>query len=226
MKNSARQFTLVADKEIQAKHVSERSKLQQERNRAYLLSALLLGCIAMLSVAVITLASIHTVVPVISVIDANGHVVKQEVVQTETIQGQESLIQSQIHDFVTYCNTFDPAWRQRYYDLCRLHSSQQVADQYDREISPENPSNPYFLIGTNGRRTPKITSISAIDKQAYRVSFQSVTEKPGSAPTIDYYTALVRFSFTNKPLALGDRWENALGFVATSYRKDQELSNQ
>jgi type IV secretion system protein VirB8 len=226
MSKTSRQFTLIADKNTQTVHVSERSKLRQERDRAYLLIALLLCGIVALSIAVATLASIHTVVPVISVIDANGHVVEQEVVQKETIQGQESLIQSQVHDFITYCNTFDPAWRQRYSDLCRLHSSQQVADLYDREIAPENPNNPYFLIGGNGRRTPKITSISAVEKQAYRVSFQSVTDKPGSAPTIDYYTALVRFSFTNKPLALGDRWENALGFVATSYRKDQELSTQ
>lgn len=221
-----RPFTIQSDEKLSENLVGERTRLLMERNRAYLFSTFLTICIICMGFAVATLASIQTVIPVISVIDANGHVIKQEVVQKETIQSQESLIQSQIHDFITYCNTFDPAWRQRYSDLCRLHSSQEVADQYDREISPENPNNPYFLIGANGRRTPKITSISAIEKQAYRVSFQSITEKTGSAPTTDYYTALVRFSFTNKPLALGDRWENALGFVATSYRKDQELSNQ
>lgn len=221
-----RKYSVKDDALTSHSQTAERHKLLLERNRAYLFCSLLMLCVICMSFAVATLATIHTVVPVISVIDSNGHVVKQEIVQRETIVGQESLVQSQIHDFITYCNTFDPAWRQRYSDLCRLHSSQQVADIYDQEISPENPNNPYFLIGSNGKRTPKITSISAIDKQAYRVSFQSVTEKPGSAPTIDYYTALVRFSFTNKPLALGDRWENALGFVATSYRKDQELSTQ
>lgn len=221
-----RKYTVKEDVLTTFAQTSERRKLLIERNRAYLFCFLLMLCVISMGFAVATLATIHTVVPVISVIDANGHVVKQEIVQRETIQDQESLVQSQIHDFITYCNTFDPAWRQRYSDLCRLHSSQQVADVYDQEISPENPNNPYFLLGSNGKRTPKITSISAIDKQAYRVSFQSVTEKPGSAPTIDYYTALVRFSFTNKPLALADRWENALGFVATSYRKDQELSTQ
>ncbi|MBD4256077.1 type VI secretion protein, partial [Xanthomonas citri pv. citri] len=41
-----------------------------------------------------------------------------------------------------------------------------------------------------------------------------------------YYTALVRYTFTFKPLALGDRWENALGYATTAYRKDQELSRQ
>lgn len=221
-----RPFTIKSDPDLSHDYMGDRSRLLTERNRAYLFCTFLTICIVVLCIAVISLASIQTVVPVISVIDSNGHVVKQEIVQAETIQSQESLIQSQIHDFITYCNTFDPAWRQRYSDLCRLHSSQEVAGQYDREISLENPKSPYFLVGASGRSTPKITSISAIEKQAYRVSFQAITEKPGSAPTTDYYTALVRFSFTNKPLAIGDRWENALGFVATSYRKDQELSNQ
>lgn len=221
-----KKFTLVADPDTRSNLLSEREQLVQERNRAYLVCAFLTICVVSMGFAIATLSSIHSVIPVISVIDANGHVVKQEIVQKDSIQSHESLIQSQIYDFITYCNTFDPVWRQRYSDLCRLHSSQQVADQYDREISPENPNNPYFLIGTGGRRTPKITSISAIDKQAYRVSFQSITEKPGSQTSTEYFTALVRFTFTNKPLAVGDRWENALGFVATSYRKDQELSKQ
>ncbi|MNR67056.1 VirB8 protein [compost metagenome] len=58
------------------------------------------------------------------------------------------------------------------------------------------------------------------------MSFQSITEKAGSAPKTEYYTALVQSTFTFKPLAIGDRWENALGFATTAYRKDQELSRQ
>lgn len=218
--------TLVKDRALQETQVAERTSLILERNRLYMVCGLLLLGIIALSIAVATLASIHTVVPVISVIDANGHVIKQEVTSKDKILGQDSFIQSQVYDFVQDCNTFDPAWRQRYSDLCRLHSSKQVAEQYDQEISPTNTNNPYFLLGNNGRSYPKITSISAIEKHAYRVSFQQITEKPGSAPTTEYYTALVRFTFTGQPLALADRWENAMGFVATSYRKDQELKTQ
>lgn len=218
--------TLKDDETSKASQISERSSLILERNRLLLICALLTTVIIGLSIAVATLASIHTVVPVISVIDANGHVIKQEVTSKDKILGQDSFVQSQVYDFVQDCNTFDPAWRQRYSDLCRLHSSKQVAEQYDQEISPTNTNNPYLLLGNNGRSYPKITSISAIEKHAYRVSFQQITEKPGSAPTTEYYTALVRFTFTGQPLALADRWENAMGFVATSYRKDQELKTQ
>jgi type IV secretion system protein VirB8 len=202
------------------------NKLKQERNRAYLFIALLTAAVIGLAGAVTVLSNVHTVIPVVSVIDANGHVVKQQVVNMETIAGQESYIQSQVFDFIMACNTFDPDWRQRFADLCRLHSTETVARQYDAENAGDNPNNPYYLIGTSGKRYPKVTGITSLGKDAYQVSFQSITEKPGAAPKIEYFTALVRYTFTYKPLALGDRWENPLGFAATAYRKDQELSRQ
>ncbi|SAL60075.1 type IV secretion system protein [Caballeronia humi] len=218
--------TFLGDAKTQAAQLGGSNKLKQERNRAYLFIGLLLICLASLAGAVTVLANIHTVIPVVSVIDANGHVVKQQVVDKEILTGQESFVQSQVYDFIMYCNTFDPDWRQRFADLCRLHSTQTIAAQYDAETSADNPNNPYYQIGQGGRRYPKVTGITSLGKDAYQVSFQSITEKPGSAPKIDYYTALVRYTFTFKPLALGDRWENALGFAATAYRKDQELSRQ
>lgn len=216
--------TFMGDGVTRAAQLGGSNLLKQQRNRAYLLIALLLLVICGLAAAVTVLAQMHTVIPVVSVIDANGHVVKQQVVNQETLMGQEAFVQSQVYDFVMYCNTFDPDWRQRFADLCRLHSTQSVAALYDRETSAENPSNPYYQIGPSGRRFPKITGITSLGKDAYQVSFQSITEKPGSAPKAEYFTALVQTTFTFKPLALGDRWENALGYATTAYRKDQELS--
>jgi type IV secretion system protein VirB8 len=219
-------WTFKGDSDTQAMQLGGSNKLKQERNRAYLFIGLLVFSIGGLASAVAVLANTHKIIPVVSVIDANGHMVKQQVVSAETITGQESFVQSQVYDFIMYCNTFDPNWRQRFADLCRLHSTQAVAGQYDAETSADNPDNPYYQIGQGGRRYSKITGITSLGKDAYQVSFQSITEKPGTPPKTDYYTALVRYTFTFKPLSLGDRWENALGFAAMAYRKDQELSRQ
>lgn len=218
--------TFLGDRSTQALQLGGSNHLKQQRNRAYWLIALLLLVMTGLASAVAVLAKIHTVIPVVSVIDANGHVVKQQVVSQETITGQEAFVQSQVYDFIMYCNTFDPDWRQRFADLCRLHSTPAVAAQYETETSADNPNNPYYQIGPGGRRYPRITGITSLGKDAYQVSLQSITEKAGSPPKTDYYTALVRYVFTFKPLALGDRWENALGYATTAYRKDQELSRQ
>ena len=219
-------FTFLTDPAIQAVQWGGSYKLKAERNRAYLFIGLLSLCVLGLSLAVAVLATVHTVIPVVSVVDANGHVVKQQVVTPESLTGEESFVQSQVHDFVMYCNTFDPSWRQRFADLCRLHATQDVAKQYDAETSPDNTANPYYQLGTGGRRFPKITGITSLSKNTYQVAFQSILEKPGQGPKVEYYTALVSFIFTNKPRALDDRWENALGFAVTAYRKDQELSRQ
>lgn len=218
------QHTFKGDNHTRTLQLAGMNQLTQERNRAYLFSILLILCLTGLAIAVTVLASIRKIVPVISVIDANGHVIKQQIVHPETIVGHESFVQSQIYDFITYCNTFDPDWRQRFSDLCRLHSAQAIARQYDIETAAENPKNPYYQIGIGGKRYPKITSITPLDKETYQIAFQSITEKPGTQPKIEYYTALVRYIFTYTPLALGDRWENPLGFATIAYRKDQELS--
>lgn len=201
-------------------------KLKQERNRAFVLVFFLLVCIAMLVTAIVVLSNLRTVIPVVTVLDANGHIVRQAVVDKERMIAEDSFVQGQVHNFIVYCNTFDPPWRQHYSDLCRLHASEDVARQYASETSPDNPDNPYYLIGHHSRRYPKITAITKLNDDTYQVSFQSITEHVGNAKHVAYYTALVRYVFTAKPLALGDRWENPLGFAAIAYRKDQELSRQ
>lgn len=218
--------TFRGDSQTQASQLGGSNKLKQQRNRSYLWNGLQAVSLIALAATVYRLADVHTVIPVVSVMDGNGHVVKQQVVNRETITGQESFVQSKVYDFIMYCNTFDLAWRQRFDDLCRLHATQGVARQYEAETDPENQNNPYYLIGQGGRRYPRITGITSLGKDAYQVSFQSITEKAGTEPKTEYYTAMVRYTFTFKPLALGDRWENALGFAATAYRKDQELSRQ
>jgi type IV secretion system protein VirB8 len=218
--------TFKDDLATRAVQLAGSNKTKQERDRSYALNVLLGSCVIGLSCAVVVLSNIHTVVPVITAVDADGHVVKQEVANPETIAANEAVVQAAVHDFVKYCNTFDPNWRQHYADLCHLHSSEAVAKQYDAETSPDNSSNPYYDLGQNGRRHPDIRGITPLGKNQYQVSFKEITDKPGAEPQTEYYTALVRFTFTHKPLALGDRWENGLGFAATAYRKDQELSHK
>lgn len=218
--------TFKSDPATQQVQLGGTNKVKQERDRAYFFIAILIVLLALSIVGTTVLAKIHTVIPVVTTIDANGHVVKQQVVSKETISGLDSFVESQVHDFITACNTFDPAWRQRNADLCRLHSTEAVAKQYDLETSADNSGNPYYLIGQGAIRYPKITAINSLGKNAYQVDFQSITEKPGGERKTEYFTALVHNTFTFQPLALGDRWENPLGFAATSYSKNQRLSAQ
>lgn len=210
-------------KQIQV-HMDTLDQVTRQRNRAYqYLVIIMLSCF-ILSCAVWILATIHTVVPVIAVVDAQGHVVKQSIVSSEQWVGDERVVQSEIYNFIQHCNTYDPVWRQHYADLCRLHASTEVAKQYTQEISQVNGDNPYVRLGKDGRIYPKVTGIHRLDEQQFQVSYQLVTEQSGSIIRTDYYRALISYAFTGQPLSLGDRWENALGFAVTAYRKEAELN--
>lgn len=221
---SAGANTFKGDPRVQKEVLSGTAKDRQERGRLYLVLGAMGVSIVGLGVAVASLASNHEVVPIVVALDANGHVARQQVVTPETVAANESVLQSNVHDFVVACNTFDPAWRDHYADLCRVRSTPTVAEQYSLMISPENPQSPYLEVGEKGRRYPEVVAINKLEGNAYQVAFKSILEKPGTKPDVSYYTALVRYAHTLKPLKVGDRWENPLGFVATAYRKDQELS--
>lgn len=224
--------TISSESTIEAKQVAGRSKLRHERNRSYFLNVLLLLVIAVQAVGLMMLSEWQTVIPVISVIDSNGNVVKQEVVSKESIMADEAMVQREIYAFIQSANTFDLNWRQHYADLTHIRSTPTVAQQYDLEISNTSPDNPYYLLpNSRARWVPKITGINILAKDMVQVKIQLILDDPTPEERKEskyirslYYTALVKYTFTGTPLSLGDRWENPLGFVVTSYRKDQELS--
>lgn len=223
---SAGAHTIKGDAALAQKEVAGVNRIRQQRDRGYLLNGLQALAMVALAGAVAFLAETKTVVPVIVTVNADGHVVQQQVVTPETITQNETVIQGALHRFITTCNTFDPDWRQRYADVCRLHATADVARVYEAEIAPDNPQNPYFELGENGRRSPRVTAISKIGNDAYQVFFESRLERGGAVVKTDYYNAHVRYAITRKPRDLDGRWENSIGFLATSYRKDQELARK
>lgn len=219
-------YTYKDDPATKQRQEAGTNQLRHERNRAYLLIVILLGVIIVQALAIIAIMPLKTVVPAIATIDENSHVVKVQVMDAETMMTNESLISSELHQFIINCNSVDEAFRQHLSDLCRLHATPEVAKQYDSEFSPENSQNPYYLLGANGKRTVTITGVNLLDKEKGlgQVTYRTFTEKAGSAATTEYWTATLRYTFTGLPLRIKDRWENPLGFAVTAYRKDQELS--
>lgn len=205
-------------------HVATLAQMKKERNTAYFYCFLIVICCLCLSVVLVVLAKIHTVVPVIAVVDAHGHVIKQSTVSSEKMMADERVVESEIYNFITYCNTYDVAWRQHYADVCRLHASDDIAKHYTNEITQKNNNNPYQGLDKNSRIYPQINGIHRIAEQQYEVAYQLITEKSGQVIKTDYFRAFIQYVFTGQPLVLGDRWENALGFAVTNYRKERELN--
>lgn len=220
-----RRHTYVTDESVRREQEKGLDDMRVARNRGYLLA--LAGWIfaVLLLVAVLLMLPLKTAVPVIVTVDsATGHVEQTQIATPSVISANESLVMSELHDYVINRMTVDPSNRQRLDDFVRLHSTPSVAKAYAYEMSADNPDNPYYLVGAGGMRKVEITGISLPSNGLGQVFFRTTTIKPGVARRTEYFQATIRYAFTGKPLALRDRWINPLGFAVTAWRRDQELS--
>lgn len=219
-------YTYIDDANIQHQQDKGLLAVKLARNRAYALIVLLLLVIISQAIALTALMPLKTVVPALATVDtATGHVVKVAVVSPEELSAQKSVILNELHDYVVKRHTLDPADRQNLSDWVRIHSTPSVANEYDAEMAPENPANPYLLLPGGARRFVDVTAVNLLNQNTGQVQFRTRTGQPGTNIEPEFYTAIIRFEFTGTPRAIGDRWENPLGFAVTAYRADQQLSH-
>lgn len=218
--------TFKNDEEARRKHLVENKKVRQERNRSLFGQAIQATTILGLCAAVVFLAKTHTVIPVVSVIGADGEVLKQRVIDKDNVSSEEALIEADLYTFINSCNTFDPRARQEMSDMCHLFSSPEVARQYEKEIAADNPRNPYLTLDDRSWISAQAYGITKIG-DIYQISYNShYHATPTADPKTTQYVATVKVQHTLEPRALGDRWVNPLGTVITAYRKNEELSRQ
>ncbi|MHC5208928.1 VirB8/TrbF family protein [Pseudomonas chlororaphis] len=218
--------TFKNDEELRRKTLREQQKVKQERNRSLFLNGAQAVSLVALACAVYVLSDLHTVIPVVTTIGADGEVLKMRVIDKDNVAAEDSLIEADLYDFVNSCNTFDPRRRQVLSDTCHLYSTPDVARQYEQEISPDNPANPYATLGEKEWIEGRAYGINKVG-DVYQVSFTSYFHQAGkNEPVATNYTANVKLAHTLKPRKLEDRWVNPLGTVITVYRKNEELSRR
>lgn len=158
---------------------------------------------------------------------STGHVVNQQVITPKLIGETEALLQKELHDYVIQRYTVDPEDRLNLESYVHLHSTPDVVKQYDFEMNPDNPNNPYYLVGKNGKTTVNVISVSVTDKHHGTVWYSTTTTKEGGkASKPQYFVFTAAFVYTGKPIAVRDRWVNPLGWAVTSSRTDDDTSHQ
>ncbi|MCH4881219.1 VirB8/TrbF family protein [Pseudomonas sp. SDO528_S397] len=218
--------TFKNDEQLRRKALREGQKTKQERNRSFYLNGIQAVAILGLGIAVAALAEIHTVIPVVATIGADGEVLKMRVIDQDNVSSEDALIQGALYDFVGACNTFDPKRKQQLSDACHLFITPDIAREYEQLINPENPDNPYLTLDAKDWIEAQAYGMNKVG-DVYQVSFRSYLHKWGTKdPVVTNYVANVKIDNTLKPRALGDRWVNPLGTLATVYRKSEELSRR
>ncbi|PMU22988.1 MULTISPECIES: type IV secretion system protein [unclassified Pseudomonas] len=218
--------TLKKDEIARRKRQLEHKKVKQERNRSYFLNGAFALALLGSAIAIAFLAETKTFVNVVTVIGADGEVLKQRTVTAENVDKEQAVIEGVLFDFIRACNTFDPRRKQQLSDTCHTYMTRNVAVEYEKEISPDNARNPYASLGENDWIEAQPKRMNKVGDE-YQVIFLSTNHKWGDKePRVTSYLATIKVAHTMVPRALGDRWENPFGTLATLYRKSEELSRQ
>lgn len=85
-----------------------------------------------------------------------------------------------------------------------------------------NPESPQVLYGTSGEVLVAIRAISFVSDGVANIRFHR-TIRSGQQATESDWIATVAYTYTDAPMAEGDRLRNPLGFQVTSYRADAEV---
>jgi len=204
----------------------EGNKTRQERNRSLFFLGVQAVVILGLGFAVASLAKSKTYIPVVTVLGADGEVLKQRVVDKDNVDKEQAVIEKVLFDMIRTCNTFDLRRKQQLSDTCHTYMTQAVAAEYEKLISPDNPFNPYLALGENDWTEAQPYLMNKVGDE-YQVAFKSTTHKWGDKdPTERRSLATIKVAHTLVPRALGERWENPFGTLATLYRKSEELSSR
>ena len=130
------------EEKARRKRELEGNKTKQERNRSLLAQGVQAVVILGLGFAVASLANSKTYIPVVTVLGADGEVLKQRVIDQDNVGKEDAVTEKVLFDMIRACNTFDLRRKQQLSDTCHTYMTPDVAAEYEKELSPENPTNP------------------------------------------------------------------------------------
>ena len=194
------------------------------RNRAYLL-ALAAWPIAGLSLlyCVVEKANQSYVPPVVLTLDAKNHVAKSEIGTPAVLNGKDAIIEGELARYVTERYTLDRQFRDEHIHYVVLHSSSQVAAQFNHEMDPKNKENPYYSIPDSAVRRVKDVRIRILDrdKQEAEVTFTTFVDNAVEARPA-YWHLIMRYDFVKQALSPEDRYINGTGFIVPALEANNE----
>ena len=119
------------------------------------------------------------------------------------------------------------SYKENYYNVVRLMSTQPVYSEFKREISSSNPDSPLKL-GPSAHIDIKVKSISLLkngnNEQGFTMQVRFVKSRSGRSLSGEkHLVATVTFDYFDLSLTSEQRYINPLGFQVINYRKDEEV---
>src|SRR5438552_326077 len=209
------------DGEIWEAEIIKRAK--RSSRVAWFFALVFAGIAALSLVAVVLMLPLKSFEPYLVEVDKNtGYIeVKSGLTRPANLTEQEAVTQANVVRFIRNREGYDPYAIEERFGTAALLSTGDAARELQALYSAANPQNPAKVYGKLKRVLVDIKSVSFPNSSTAIVRF-STTEKSETEAIDQHWISVVRFRYTDTPIKNEWRFENPLGFQATSYRRDQE----
>lgn len=204
----------------------QRSASRRALRLAWAIAALAGAAAIALSIAIAVMMPLKSVQPYVVTVDRQtGNVQLASVPTTGVLSQNEAVIQAHVANYVRSRETFDETDLPIQYRRVQLLSAPAVARAYVKFMSSDNPQSPLRTLARGDTLAVAIKSVSILSQGVALVRFDVTRATAANASqSSSSYVAAVSYGFSGRPLRMGDRFDNPLGFQVTRYRRDAEGS--
>ena len=198
-------------------------KLKRDRLIAIIVAAVACALTALSIIAVMMLTPLKTVEPYMILVDkTTGHseAVRRLVYnEANPLTGQESIVLSEINNYIIARNTYDVMDASRRFLDIRMSTSSDELRRYNAQAARDNNR-----FNNTTRRLVSIKSIVPnLSKKTAQVRYSTTIENGGVQTGTKHWIVTLKYDFVRLDMPIRFRHLNPLGFLVTEYRADPEM---
>jgi type IV secretion system protein VirB8 len=210
----------------QARSWADDNNMRSARSQklAWTVAGIAIGGAALEAVALAMLVPLKTVQPITLLVDRQtGFVQALDPTTPQRVAADAALTDAYLAQYVAAREGFDRATVQLDYRRVALWSAGRARSSYLSMMAAGNPANPVQTYSASTIVSVRVKSVSRLQTGISLIRFDTQrTDRNGQTEAARPWISVVRYRYSNAPMAFGDRLVNPLGFQVTGYRRDAE----
>lgn len=205
-----------------------RDALRSSRRIAWIVAGVAAAIALFEAVALLLLMPLKTVVPYTLMVDRQtGFVQELKPVDAQLVSSKSALTQSFLVQYVIAREGYDADSLQTDYRKVALWSKGDARQAYLSSIQASNPDSPLVRYPRSTVVDVQVKSVTPLGNNVAMVRFQTQRHDAGGhdyAP--QQWVSVIRYTWSDEPMSVADRYLNPLGFEVTRYDRSAETLPQ
>ncbi|GAA4779557.1 type IV secretion system protein [Stakelama sediminis] len=224
MKNESKQALDAYYAEADSWAKDRQDALRSSRRIAWIVAGAAAAIALFEALALVFLMPLKTAVPYTLMVDRQtGYVQELRPLDPQLVSSRSALTQSFLVQYVIAREGYNADALQSDYRKVALWSAGRARQRYIASMQASNPASPLARYPRSSVVGVQVTSVTPMGNNVAMVRFQTRRHDAGGhigAPRT--WVAVIRYTFSNKPLSVEDRYFNPLGFEVTRYNRSAE----